>query len=79
MPGFPELIVILIILFIVFGARNMPLHGEKIGRWIAHSRKQQNLIERNEITLHSNPAHPEDNFQSSNSSRNSDHNETPPQ
>ena len=38
MPGFPELLVIIIILIIVFGAKSLPDMGEAIGRAIVRRR-----------------------------------------
>jgi TatA/E family protein of Tat protein translocase len=38
MPGFPELLVIIIILIIVFGAKSLPDLGEAIGRAIVRRR-----------------------------------------
>jgi TatA/E family protein of Tat protein translocase len=38
MPGFPELLVIIIILIIVFGAKSLPDLGEAIGRAIVKRR-----------------------------------------
>ncbi len=39
MPGFPELIMMIVILIIIFGARQLPQTGARIDRWIAQ-RKQ---------------------------------------
>ncbi len=39
MPGFPELLAMIVILIIIFGARQLPQMGARIDRWIAQ-RKQ---------------------------------------
>ena len=39
MPGFPELLVILIILVIVFGAQKLPALGEAIGKMMVNLKK----------------------------------------
>lgn len=41
MPGITELILLLIILFIVFGARSLPALGEAIGRRRARRHEPQ--------------------------------------